>query len=654
MAEDNRIEVQIVLDDGSIVKGFQKIEDQAKKTGESVGKAIQPDEKKLVNFNEIAHSITESLGEAGASFAKFGVAAAAGAIVFEGLKEIFNLTLEAESIQRTAENFDTFANRAGANAAQLKEELEKAGGGLIDLDDTLKIANKALTEFGDSAEKIPQLLDIAVKSSVTFGGSVEENFQKLVSAVESGNTRQLRAINLFIDSKKALKEYADGLGVQVDQLSQAGRQQAVLNAAVAAGSEKFSSVAIDQNSATVKSQQLSVSVKELNDAFAKIIQSGFGDFIAQVAGEFTNLATAISGIGPETSTKLQQIDKDIAKLQQSAHGIIDTINAAKSDQSQGILDDLFGIKDTINEEYLQAKFDKIKERIAKLQEEKNNLLKTNAPVTPDDKVNQDAINAERLATQDKFDEELIKKQNEVQQAQLAVALQNANAEQEARLRSENEEQIHQDNLNNIIIENANNKYITQAEVNALVEAENLRSANVLAGIEKQKTKKEAEEQKQRLNNYGNVLGQIASLSDNSNSTLATIGKAAAITKATIDGYLAVQNALAVVPYPFNFAAAALVGVAAAANIAKIAATGPGGGSSTFNSSQPTSGGGVLAGTEAPITPISGNAQANTPAGPKVEVNIAGNVLDTRETGIHIVELINNAFQQNGAVVTGAV
>lgn len=55
-------------------------------------------------------------------------------------------------------------------------------------------------------------------------------------------------------------------------------------------------------------------------------------------------------------------------------------------------------------------------------------------------------------------------------------------------------------------------------------------------------------------------------------TLAAIGKAAAVTQATIDGVLAVQKALASAPPPANYALAAAVGVATAANIAQIMST----------------------------------------------------------------------------------
>lgn len=76
--------------------------------------------------------------------------------------------------------------------------------------------------------------------------------------------------------------------------------------------------------------------------------------------------------------------------------------------------------------------------------------------------------------------------------------------------------------------------------------------------------------KERKANLKSTLGSISTLTQSNNSTLATIGKAAAISTATIDGITAVQKALASAPPPFNFALAALVGTATAANVAKIA------------------------------------------------------------------------------------
>lgn len=86
-------------------------------------------------------------------------------------------------------------------------------------------------------------------------------------------------------------------------------------------------------------------------------------------------------------------------------------------------------------------------------------------------------------------------------------------------------------------------------------------------------KLENEKNKQRESNFKSTLDTISTLQSSSSKELAAIGKAAAIYQATVDGYAAVQKALASAPPPFNFALAAAVGVATAQNVAKIAGTG---------------------------------------------------------------------------------
>jgi hypothetical protein len=120
---------------------------------------------------------------------------------------------------------------------------------------------------------------------------------------------------------------------------------------------------------------------------------------------------------------------------------------------------------------------------------------------------------------------------------------------------------------------------------AFAEIDRLRKKDVINEQEAAQAKAQisAEYDAQRLSNAQTFFGDLARLSQSGNRTLAGIGKAAAIAQATIDGILAVQKALASAPPPFNFALAAAAGVAAAANVAKIAGladggavTGPGG------------------------------------------------------------------------------
>lgn len=78
----------------------------------------------------------------------------------------------------------------------------------------------------------------------------------------------------------------------------------------------------------------------------------------------------------------------------------------------------------------------------------------------------------------------------------------------------------------------------------------------------------------KLTGEGQMLDQLATLQNSSIKELAAIGKAAAIAQATIQGYVAVQNALATGgPFPANLVSAAIVGAQAAANVAAIVGTG---------------------------------------------------------------------------------
>lgn len=120
---------------------------------------------------------------------------------------------------------------------------------------------------------------------------------------------------------------------------------------------------------------------------------------------------------------------------------------------------------------------------------------------------------------------------------------------------------------------------------AMEEIARLREQDLLSEEEaaQRKAQIDADYWDRRSENARSGLDALAGLQNSSNKKLAAIGKAAALAQATMDGVLAVQKALASAPPPLNFVNAAIVGAAAAANVAQIAGlkdgglvTGPGG------------------------------------------------------------------------------
>lgn len=76
----------------------------------------------------------------------------------------------------------------------------------------------------------------------------------------------------------------------------------------------------------------------------------------------------------------------------------------------------------------------------------------------------------------------------------------------------------------------------------------------------------------KLNNTSDFFGALADVTSKGTGVVGAISKAAAVAEATIQGYLAVQKALASSPPPWNYVAAAAVAVRTGANVAGILST----------------------------------------------------------------------------------
>jgi phage-related minor tail protein len=120
--------------------------------------------------------------------------------------------------------------------------------------------------------------------------------------------------------------------------------------------------------------------------------------------------------------------------------------------------------------------------------------------------------------------------------------------------------------NNWLLDNYKNLY---AQIDAM------RKGDVESERNAQAAKRELDRRylDARLEGTRTTLDALSSLQDSKTKEFAAIGKAAAVAQATIDGILAVQKALATLPPPVNFVAAAAIGVATAANVAKITGIG---------------------------------------------------------------------------------
>lgn len=344
------------------------------------------------------------------------ILAVAGTAAF-AFKEAIDLTIEAEQIKKVNNQFEILAETAGISSRELKEGLEEAAKGLIDNDELLQTANKSIVKMGESAAKLPEIMDLARKATSVFGGDLKGNFDELTTAISNGNTRMLKHLGIVVDAEKAVKDYAKANGVAANELSEAGKRQAILNEVLKQGEDRFQGIDTDIQSTANILTSLKVIAKEVGETFALAFEKTMGpsvrNFLLQVqtlASYFKEKFTASVTEGFEQNqAEIKATEIELKKLK-------DKLQEIKEGKF------FFGLlPETVEAdiEKTTAKLDQLKKKRDELSEaEDARLAKKGSGEREEDNI----INLDKhLKNQDHFNDEMAKLDREmVKQRELAV------------------------------------------------------------------------------------------------------------------------------------------------------------------------------------------------------------------------------------------
>jgi hypothetical protein len=310
---DQKLVIEIVLDDGSVVKGFANIKQEAKKVGQEVkSKDSLGALGDVFNTTAIGQFASKLKGVAGTA----GAVGLAIAAIAAAAKETFDQALKGEQLNALESQFNTLASQAGLFGPTLKGSLDQASGGLVDVTELLRTANSAFINLGASAARLPEILELSRRATQVLGGDVKDRFDGIVQAIESGNVKALRQQGIILDIEKVYRDYAKTLGVTAGSLDLAQRQQAVLNATLEAGQRSFSKVSESITPIQNNLKQLSVASSEIGDAIAKKFNEVFGPAFQAVTKGLADLATSTSKFlsGNRVVDNIEGVSSEIDRL----------------------------------------------------------------------------------------------------------------------------------------------------------------------------------------------------------------------------------------------------------------------------------------------------------------------------------------------------
>lgn len=198
-----------------------------RKTARAAGAGMDDDLKKLAQSG--GNAMRELRASVGRVFEVFTGVSLAN--VFEqGLVAIKQYAVEASRLAREAEaqerGFQALTQQVGVNAEALVAGLARAADGLMDTGDAMRIATRGLLE-GLQPEQLVELMDASRQLAKVWGSDVKSAYESVTEAIATGRSRRLEDVGISLNSEAALKRYAEALNLEVAELSQAQRAQAL-------------------------------------------------------------------------------------------------------------------------------------------------------------------------------------------------------------------------------------------------------------------------------------------------------------------------------------------------------------------------------------------------------------------------------------------
>jgi hypothetical protein len=390
--------------------------------------------------------------------------------------------------------FNTLSG-AGEDSRIALERLEQATNNTMSQFDLFQQANNAMVlGVSKNSEEMAEMFDIAQRLGRALGRDTASSVESLVTGIGRQSRLMLDNIGIIVKADEAYESYAKKLGINVDQLTDAEKKQAFLNATMESarakvktlGDETFTSQDVyDQlssattNLATATGDLLAPRMTQMAKFFTNVAKSATDYFNALTLGnqritestskeqamlillsrrkniqsELSSLTNQTSIVGlrqdklrEESKKKLKEVDEKLLQLNLGNMNAIIDLNNAKKEENKtdedAVTTGLYRVEIAQQElDIIRNKNEALKnglniqEQLSLLDDEMilNQLRKNNGDITEQEFKKKDLeLTGKKISLEEKLGEMTIKSAGQALTALSAVASQNKSNAQLAK------------------------------------------------------------------------------------------------------------------------------------------------------------------------------------------------------------------------------
>lgn len=576
MADDQKIEIGVQLDSNAAkelkeaIKAFDKFSDKVKSSMGDSGDAAKKSSKTTTTaLKRTEKSVKESTK------------------AFETFKGVLGGVLAADLIRGIARQtialgkamFQTFVVEGVRAAAEQEAALKNLA---QQMRSTGEFSDAALTDFENFANQMQRVSTVGDETSLkmlalakTFGVTNEEAKKLVTAAIDLAAAKGTSLESAVVNLGKSLSGLTGELGEAVGEVRNLTVEQLKAGGAIDLIGARF------RGSALAATQTYEGATTQLGLAFGDL-QQAIGESITQspaIISAIKSVSTTFVSLTESVNNNKQELIEFVVDAGRFGiavlRGIVEPINNARLSflrlqlvTAEGKAG-LQAIASTVMPSFKKSMEESADQagRISKEIENIENGKGVLASMVQELQALQDALNEARAVGGED-------RERDPSGVQQAGGLPGVSGDANAEYRKQIDEQIAMIEERNALLMQINDEaaqeeiIVNQSMLEAIAEderASDMQRLKARAKLAEQEKKIERE----KAQVIRHILGSVASLQNSKVKELATLGKAAAITQATMDTYAGATKALATIPFPFGFAAAAAVTAAGLVNVAKI-------------------------------------------------------------------------------------
>ena len=266
----NRIDVDVVVDDNGTLKQTAAGARKASKGLDDTAKSAHTADRNLKGAAQASSNSTKNFSKMAQGTGGLVAAYATLAANIFAVSAAYGFLKRAGDVAALTRGQEEYAMKTGRSMTLLTSRIQQATGGILAFNEASQAAAIGAAA-GLSNEQLTGLARVAKNASVSLGRDLTDAFNRLTRGAIKAEPELLDELGIIIRLDKVTKDYSRTLGKNAKDLTQFEKSQAVVNAVLEQGIQKFDDVGNNVNQIARLGKGFTDLVKDIQEMIEPLV-----------------------------------------------------------------------------------------------------------------------------------------------------------------------------------------------------------------------------------------------------------------------------------------------------------------------------------------------------------------------------------------------